>query len=423
MVGDAGDEEDPAGGPARAVARRRRRRRRRRDQGEPERSSARSAAAPAEPRRRAWPCPEDRPSRAVAQAGRVAGPGSSMGGGVYAPRMEDSLTLPGFVNAHTHTFQRALRGRAGGGDFWAWRELMLAEAERPDSRARPDELRGGVRGDARCGLHRGRRVPLPRRRRSRTLRPRRLSRPESSSSSCSRRTRAAGFRGCGRNRWRGICEISKSCATRGSASASPPTPFVPARADWLEELGRYAAAEELPLHVHADEQPREIEECVAEHGCRPIELLERTGCLGPLTTVVHATHADGAELDLLAESGATICACPTTEADLGDGFLPGSADRAPPDLALHRLRLEHPDRPARGAARARRNRAPADGPPRRVRHRAAALLRRGRGRSLARARVVARDRDRSRPPFACRGRPGGCVRCARRRVCRRRDSP
>ena len=44
--------------------------------------------------------------------------------------MPDSLTLPGFVNAHTHTFQRALRGRAGGGDFWAWRELMLAEAER-----------------------------------------------------------------------------------------------------------------------------------------------------------------------------------------------------------------------------------------------------------------------------------------------------
>ena len=42
----------------------------------------------------------------------------------------DTLTLPGFVNAHTHTFQRALRGRAGGGDFWSWRELMLAEAER-----------------------------------------------------------------------------------------------------------------------------------------------------------------------------------------------------------------------------------------------------------------------------------------------------
>jgi formimidoylglutamate deiminase len=92
--------------------------------------------------------------------------------------------------------------------------------------------------------------------------------------------------------------------------------------DWLEELGRYAAEHELPLHVHADEQPREIEECLAEHGVRPIELLADCGCLGPRTTIVHATHADGRELDLLAEAGSRICACPTTEANLGDGFLP-----------------------------------------------------------------------------------------------------
>jgi formimidoylglutamate deiminase len=95
-------------------------------------------------------------------------------------------------------------------------------------------------------------------------------------------------------------------------------------AEWLEEIGRYAAAERLPLHVHACEQPREIDECLAEHGCRPIELLERTGCLGQHVTVVHATHADGHELDLLAQSGTTICACPTTEADLADGFLPAA---------------------------------------------------------------------------------------------------
>ena len=92
--------------------------------------------------------------------------------------------------------------------------------------------------------------------------------------------------------------------------------------DWLEELGRYAAEHELPLHVHADEQPREIEECLAEHGLRPIELLDACGCLGPRTTVVHATHADGHELDLLAAAGSRVCACPTTEANLGDGFLP-----------------------------------------------------------------------------------------------------
>jgi len=91
---------------------------------------------------------------------------------------------------------------------------------------------------------------------------------------------------------------------------------------WLEDLARYAERESLPLHVHADEQPREIEECVDEHGVRPIELLADCGCLGPRTTVVHATHADAHELDLIAEAGARVCLCLTTEANLGDGFAP-----------------------------------------------------------------------------------------------------
>ena len=92
--------------------------------------------------------------------------------------------------------------------------------------------------------------------------------------------------------------------------------------DWLEEIGRYAERERLPLHVHADEQPREIAECAAEHGLRPIELLAETGCLGARTTIVHATHASDGELDLVRDSGARVCVCPTTEANLGDGFAP-----------------------------------------------------------------------------------------------------
>ena len=93
-------------------------------------------------------------------------------------------------------------------------------------------------------------------------------------------------------------------------------------ADWLEEIGAYAEREGLVLHVHACEQPREIDECVAEHGIRPIELLARSGCLGPRTTVVHATHASDHELDLLSQASARVCICPTTEANLGDGFAP-----------------------------------------------------------------------------------------------------
>jgi formimidoylglutamate deiminase len=109
---------------------------------------------------------------------------------------------------------------------------------------------------------------------------------------------------------------------RGIAVGLAPHSVRACSGDWLQEIGRYAAEEGLPLHVHADEQPREIDECMAEHGVRPIELLDRTGCLSERTTVVHATHANGDELDLLAQAGARICACLTTEANLGDGFLP-----------------------------------------------------------------------------------------------------
>jgi formimidoylglutamate deiminase len=91
---------------------------------------------------------------------------------------------------------------------------------------------------------------------------------------------------------------------------------------WLEGLARYARDNRLALHVHADEQPGEIEACVEEHGMRPVELLAAAGFLGPRTTIVHATHANGRELDLMAEHGASVCACPTTEGNLGDGFLP-----------------------------------------------------------------------------------------------------
>jgi formimidoylglutamate deiminase len=95
-------------------------------------------------------------------------------------------------------------------------------------------------------------------------------------------------------------------------------------AEWLAEIARHASGTGYPLHIHAGEQPREVAESLEEFGLRPIEHLAHCGVLGPAATVVHATHVSPDELDLLAESGATVCACPTTEANLGDGFLPAA---------------------------------------------------------------------------------------------------
>jgi formimidoylglutamate deiminase len=93
-------------------------------------------------------------------------------------------------------------------------------------------------------------------------------------------------------------------------------------APWLEAIAAYADRHGLVRHVHAAEQRRELAQCEAEHGCSPIELLHRTGFLGPRASVVHAIHVDDADIDRLATSGTTVVTCPTTEANLGDGILP-----------------------------------------------------------------------------------------------------
>jgi formimidoylglutamate deiminase len=73
--------------------------------------------------------------------------------------------------------------------------------------------------------------------------------------------------------------------------------------------------------MHLSEQPREIEESLAEHGARPAELLAREGLLDQRFTGVHGVHLTDGEIAMLGDAGATICACPTTERNLGDGVV------------------------------------------------------------------------------------------------------
>ena len=93
----------------------------------------------------------------------------------------------------------------------------------------------------------------------------------------------------------------------------------------LAQAVEWARERNIPLHIHASEQPSEVDACRKEWGLSPIALLHEEGVLGPQTTVVHGTHIDEHDIGLLASTGTTVCVCPTTEADLGDGILPTSA--------------------------------------------------------------------------------------------------
>jgi formimidoylglutamate deiminase len=230
------------------------------------------------------------------------------------------LTIPGFVNAHSHAFQRALRGRTEGGDFWAWRDAMLALADEQTServRTAYELVYGEMRAAGYTAVGEFHYLGFEQA----------LAAAEAAEAAGIEFVLlyAAYARG-GLPRFRQASPTEylnqvENLRGRGIQVGLAPHSVRACPADWLRKIGRYAEENALPLHVHADEQPREIEECVEEHGIRPIELLAETGCLGPRTTIVHATHADGAELDLIAQANARICACPTTEANLGDGFL------------------------------------------------------------------------------------------------------
>jgi formiminoglutamate deiminase len=260
-----------------------------------------------------------------------------------------TLALPALATAHSHAFQRALRGHAqrpgpeGTDDFWSWRTAMyaLADTLTPESIhavslvAYRELYRAGVRtvgefhyvhhqpggqpyadrtvlADAvvEAALAAGLRIALLRviYARAGAGRPpegaqRRFSDPDLD--------RALADVDALRARWAGRDGVRVGVAPH-SVRAVPPA--------WLGPIAAYAARHALPLHMHVAEQPAEIDACVAETGARPVELLADKGVLGPRFVAVHATHLAAHEPRLLGEAGAFACLCPTTERDLGDGL-------------------------------------------------------------------------------------------------------
>jgi len=91
---------------------------------------------------------------------------------------------------------------------------------------------------------------------------------------------------------------------------------------YLKEVVAYADEHDLKVHMHVAEQPAEVSACIEEHGRTPVALLVTEGLLSERFTAVHAIHVTPKAIPSFARTGAMVCACPTTERNLGDGVVP-----------------------------------------------------------------------------------------------------
>lgn len=267
-------------------------------------------------------------------------------------RLADQVLLPGLVNAHSHAFQRLIRGRteyvAAGraqDDFWSWRELMYRaacalEPEEVYLASRQAFVEMAQSGITTVGefhyLHH-------------TADGQRYANPNELALQVIRAAREVGLR---------IALLRVGYARSGHGTAENPRQrrfidpsvedFIGAaealrqevRADalvsvglaphsvravpraWLEQVAKSVG---YVVHMHAAEQPAEIEACLREHNRRPLELAADVGLLGDRFTAVHGIHLSEDEVRLLAGARANVCACPSTERNLGDGVVPADA--------------------------------------------------------------------------------------------------
>jgi formiminoglutamate deiminase len=261
----------------------------------------------------------------------------------------DGLTLPGFANAHSHAFHRALRGRThgGGGTFWTWRDQMyrLAGSLDPDTYEElatatfaemvlagytvvgefhylhhapggaPYEdrnemgrrmLRAAERAGIRitlldtCYLHGGIGQPL-------NEVQQRFS--DGTADAWAERVSTLASPGSG--------DRHRVGAAVHSVRAVDP--------ESIRYVAAWAAGSGAVLHAHVSEQPAENEACEVAHGCTPVQLLARESALSRRFTAVHATHLADSDAGSLSRSGSRVCICATTERELADGIGPTAA--------------------------------------------------------------------------------------------------
>ncbi len=271
--------------------------------------------------------------------------------------MTDKLSLPALATAHSHAFQRAMRGdaqRASGAttdDFWSWRTAMytLADSLTPKSiyeisRVAYRELYlAGVRtvGEFHYVHHQSGGTPhddrtimadqVIRAARAENLRIG-LFRVIYARAGAGREPEGAQRRFCDPNLETSFADIERlekrwadDDGVRIGVAAHSVRAVPPA---YWKQIAAFAAAKDMVFHAHVAEQPAEITACLNETKRRPVELLADEGALGPKFVAVHATHLEAHEATLLGQARAIACICGTTERDLGDGLPNVSALRA-----------------------------------------------------------------------------------------------
>lgn len=258
------------------------------------------------------------------------------------------VVMPGLVNAHSHAFHRALRGRTHGGtgDFWSWRTPMYEIA----NRLTPDLYRelaamtfsemalSGITGVGEFHyIHHN-------------TDGTKYKNPNEMGLAMVQAAQRAGIR------------IALLDVAYLHAALDKPEPLaeqkrfsdgnIDAWLDRVDALGeggegwtvgmaphsvRAVHPRELEevvanrhgkvVHLHVSEQPAENAACVAATGMTPTQVLDNVGLLGPHMTAVHATHLTETDISLLGKSHTCVCLCPTTERDLADGVGPAAALR------------------------------------------------------------------------------------------------
>lgn len=262
------------------------------------------------------------------------------------------IVVPGMVDAHSHAFQRAIRGATHArtasdpSSFWSWREAMYAVANRlqPDEvyavtrQAYTEMLRAGITcvGEFHYLHHAPDGRPY--------------ADPNELSWQVVRAAEDVGIRlillevyyaraGAGRDplpEQRRFCDGSvdaylarvDALRQRGVAVGIAPHSVRAVGFEDLRTLIAYAHEHGLPVHLHLSEQPRENQECLAEHGKTPAAVMAEAGAFDRprAFTAVHAIHVTDGDRRLLGSQ--SVCACPSTEADLGDGIVPAADLRA-----------------------------------------------------------------------------------------------